>query len=89
MRKLPTMLFAAAVGVFTLTGCASPSASQQSGSMGGVATSDGDMKLMCEEYKKMTSATLPGDAKAMMAIRMKNMTPEMRDKYMKEMSQCK
>ena len=89
MKKFPAMLLATTVGVFTLSGCASPPANQQSVSMGGMAGSDGDTKLMCEEYKKMTSATLPADEKAMMAIRMKDMTPEMREKYMKDMKQCK
>jgi hypothetical protein len=88
MKKLSAMLFAATLGVVTLTGCASPPSSQQSGSMGGMSMSDGDMKSMCEKHKKMMDSMSPADQKVMMDAQMKNMSPEMREMHMKKMSQC-
>ena len=90
MKNLSAMLFAATVGVAALAGCASsPPASQQSGAMGGMSMSGGDMKSMCEKHQKMMGSMSPADQQAMMDAHMKGMSPEMRDLHMKEMSQCK
>lgn len=89
MIKLSAILFAATVGVATLNGCASPSPSQQSGGMGGMSMSDNDMKSMCEKHNKMMASMSPAEQKAMMDAHMKDMSPEMREKHMKEMGQCK
>ena len=90
MKNISALIFAASFGVVVLSGCTSPSAtSQQSGSMGGMLMSDGDMKAMCEKHMKMMGSMSSADQKAMMEAHMKDMSPEMREKHMKEMAMCK
>ena len=89
MKNISALIFAAGLGVVVLSGCTSPPASQQSGSMGGMSMSDGDMKSMCEKHMKMMDSMSAADQKAMMESHMKDMSPEMREKHMKEMAMCK
>lgn len=88
MKKISALAFAATLGLIVLAGCASPMAGEPSNSSGNMSMANGDMKSMCDEHKKMLGLT-PSEQKAMMAIRMKEMTPEMRDKHMSEMDKCK
>ena len=89
MKNIFALLFAATLGGVALGGCTSPQANQQSGSMGGMSMSDGDMKSMCEKHMKMMGSMSAADQKAMMESHMKDMSPEMRGKHMKEMAMCK
>jgi outer membrane murein-binding lipoprotein Lpp len=89
MKKISTLLFAAAVGLVALSGCASPTSSKDSAAMGDMSMSDGDMKSMCEKHMKMMGSMSPADQKAMMDAHMKDMSPAMREKHMKEMAMCK
>ena len=89
MKNFSTLLFTAIIGIAALAGCASPTANQQSGSMGGMSMSNGNMKSMCDEHMKMMGSMSPADQKAMMDSKMKDKSPEMREKHMKEMAMCK
>ena len=89
MKNTSALLLAATLGVVALTGCTASSTSQQSGSMSGTYMSDGDMKAMCEKHMKMMGSISAADQKAMMEAHMKDMSPEMREKHMKEMAMCK
>ena len=60
----------------------------QMGMMGG-AGSQMDMKSMCEMHNKMMSSKTPEERSAMMAEHMKSMSPEMRQRHMEMMQQCK
>ena len=60
----------------------------QMGMMGqGGAAGQMDMKSMCEMHDRMMSARTPEERSAMMNERMKNMSPEMRQRYMEMMQQ--
>ena len=59
----------------------------QMGMMGG-AGGQMDMKSMCEMHNKMSSKT-PKERSAMMDEHMKSMSPEMRQRHMEMMQQCK
>lgn len=49
-----------------------------------------DMKTMCEMHEKMKNAGTPAERSAMMNERMKNMSPEMKQRHMEMMQrQCK
>lgn len=64
----------------------------QKGMMGGGAGQMGmmDKKSMCEMHDKMMSGKTPAERTAMMDDRMKNMSPEERQKHMEMMKQqCK
>ena len=89
MKNISALLFAATLAVVALSGCTSPPANQQAGAMGGMAMTDEDMKSMCEKHMKMMGSMSAADQKAMMEAHMKDMSPEMREKHMKEMAMCK
>lgn len=89
MKNLTTLLFSVTVGLIAIAGCTSPVSSQQSGAMDGMPMSASDMKSMCDKHKKMMDSMSPADQKKMMEAHMKDMSPEMREKHMHEMSQCK
>ena len=89
MKNTSALLFAVTIGAAALGGCTSPTSNQQSGSIGGMSMSDGDMKSMCEKHMKMMGSMSEADQKAMMEAHMKDMPPEMREKHMKEMTMCK
>ena len=60
----------------------------QGGMMGqGGAAGQMDMKSMCEMRDRMRNARTPEERSAMMNERMKNMSPEMRQRYMEMMQQ--
>ncbi len=65
----------------------------QKGMMGGGASGQMgmmDKKSMCEMHDKMMTARTPAERTAMMDDRMKNMSPEARQKHMEMMKQqCK
>ena len=65
--------------------------SGQMGMMGqGGAAGQMDMKSMCEMHDRMKNARTPEERSAMMDERMKNMSPEMRQRHMEMMQQqCK
>lgn len=89
MENLRAMIFVTSIGLITLTGCASPIPSEQAGSMGNMTMSEGDMKKMCDKHVKMMGSMSAADQKAMMDEHMKDMSPEMREKQMKDMAMCK
>ena len=88
MKNRSVMLLAASLAVVALGGCAAYP-SNQSSSMGGMSMSDADMKSMCDKHMKMMGSMSAADQKSMMEEHMKGMSPEMREKHMKEMAMCK
>lgn len=88
MKNRSLQMLAATLAIVALGGCAAYP-SNQSGSMGGMSMSDAEMKTMCDKHMKMMGSMSAADQKAMMEEHMKNMSPEMRDKHMKEMAMCK
>ena len=87
MKISSAVLFSTIIGATFLGGCASPSMSRSSDSMGGMSKSGGDMTAMCDMHKKMMTMS-PADRKAMMDAHMKDMSPEMRAQHMDKMKQC-
>ncbi len=87
MKISSAVLFSTIIGATLLGGCASPSMSRSSDSMGGMSKSGGDMTAMCDMHKKMMTMS-PADRKAMMDAHMKDMSPEMRAQHMDKMKQC-
>ena len=88
MKNLFTAVLPVATIVF-LGGCMSPPMTPQSSSASGMAMSEGDMKMSCEKHMKMMASKTPSEQKAMMAIHTADMSPDMRDSYMKQMAACK
>ena len=89
MNIRTSLLCGALVGLALLGGCASSSMGDPSNSMAGMSKADGDMTAMCDMHKKMMGSMSPADQKAMMEAHMKDMSPEMREKHMREMSECR
>jgi outer membrane murein-binding lipoprotein Lpp len=88
MKNISTLLFAATVGIVTLSGCTSPMGDMKPGAMGDMSMSDSQMKAMCEMHTKKMASTAPADRQAMMDAEMKGMSPEMREMHMAKMRQC-
>jgi hypothetical protein len=86
--NMKNLILVASLAVVALGGCAAYP-SHQSSSMSGMSMSDADMKSMCDKHMKMMGSMSAADQKSMMEAHMKDMSPEMREKHMKEMSMCK
>jgi hypothetical protein len=98
--------FSAVLILAALTGCAtgqdaehsqhhpdsatSQMSEKMNGGPGGGQMGMMDVKAMCDMDQKMTGARTPEERQAMMAERLKNMSPEMQRKHMEMMqAQCK
>jgi hypothetical protein len=88
MKNRYVMLLAASLAIVALGGCAAYP-SNQSDSMGGMSMSGAELKSMCDKHMKMMGSMSAADQKSMMEEHIKSMSPEMREKHMKEMAMCK
>lgn len=88
MKNRYVLVLAASLAMVALGGCAAYP-SNRSDAMGAMSMSDSEMKSMCDQHRKMMGSMSAADQKAMMEEHMNGMSPEMRDKHMKEMAMCK
>ena len=87
MKISSVVLSSMIIGATLLSGCATPSMSHPSDSMGAMSKSNDEMTAMCDMHKKMMTMSAQ-DRKAMMDAHMKDMSPEMRAQHMDKMKQC-